>query len=531
MEEELLNLIIFLLGLIYKLIRGIFRVIARAVRFLLGRQRGDGPSLQQAPQPQQLGQVTTGATPWVPATDPASARLGDRLDALARQATLEAARCAKEPASQRFCPTLEDYVVPRAREAKARAGRGPVDLIWAQGMAEHLELLTRLIAAMAAQRRDDELLLLLGDSDALAGACYGPILDHAWGRDLPLLHDHVATLLGDEDLAALVGPFPHGLAPVVLPLQWATEVGWWPAMAHEVAHCFCRSVDGLDAELRRKLQLPEADAELSRYSLTSRDLEVAFGRWLEEIFADAFGVMMLGPAAVRSAIWLLGSPREPQQASVCQLAGPRLLDEHPPPHLRVLLSCWLLGEMGYPSEADRYERSWRHLHGDPQCFYFPLPSGSWGAVEEHVLFSRAVLIVRELYEGQLVTLGDVSLRSIPGLDFGPHEHQQAIEISQVLATGHRAATRDPRCLIAGATLARFASPDAAAQILRAARATIPAVGVSRRRLRQRLEQEDALEAARDREAPLDQRMLAEAILLDAVLRPPPGRPVMAPRAG
>ena len=376
---------------------------------------------------------------------------------------------------------------------------------------------------MAAQRRNKDLVLLLGDSDALANACYDPILDYARGRDLPVLHDEVATLLGDEDLAAIVGPVPH-LAPIVLPPAWATEVAWWPALAHEVGHCFYRSVEGLDAELRRTLQLPPAGAQLSPHQVTAREIEVAFGRWLEEIFCDAFGVMMLGPALVRSGMWLLGSPQQPQLVSVCQLGGqPLVLDEHPPPHLRVLLSCWLLSEMGYPDEADRYEATWRKLHGSPAGFFFPLPGGRWGTIEESVLLSRGVGIVQQLYEGQLKALDDEALRSVPGLDFGPHEHEAALEAAQILATGYRASTRDPRCLIAGATLARFSRPASAAQIFTAARATIPAVGVSRRRLRARVEQEDAAEELRDRRELIDEGLLADAVLLDAILNPPPGR--------
>ena len=38
---------------------------------------------------------------------------------------------------------------------------------------------------------------------------------------------------------------------------------------------------------------------------------------------------------------------------------------HPTPYLRGLLSCELLGRMGFPRRAERYRRMWRRIYPNP----------------------------------------------------------------------------------------------------------------------------------------------------------------------
>lgn len=76
-------------------------------------------------------------------------------------------------------------------------------------------------------------------------------------------------------------------------------------------------------------------------------------------------------------------------------------------------------------------------------------------------------------------------------------------------------TRDPRILIAGAVLAWAQASDQGALIMTRARGHIPAVEVSRRRLRLRAEAAD--EALQGQDAG---DAVRDAILLDAILRRP-----------
>src|SRR6185369_13228326 len=97
---------------------------------------------------------------------------------------------------------------------------------------------------------------LLGDADALAEACYRPIVDYCDQRAIKLISDRTATAIGGDKLFILRFDDPSGLAPIVLPANWSTEIGWWPALAHEIGHDFFNSVANLELELRKELRLP-----------------------------------------------------------------------------------------------------------------------------------------------------------------------------------------------------------------------------------------------------------------------------------
>jgi hypothetical protein len=403
--------------------------------------------------------------------------VGGRIDALARAVRVEAARCAAEEANRRFAPTLAEFL-PRVldnarRRLAAEGGRAALPI---GHLLNRLQSIFDTVAMLAEQRRDRDLALLLGDSDALAEACYGPVIAFARGHGIRLASEDTATFVGEKSLAIWLGFDATGLAPIVLPSDWAAQIAWWPALAHEIGHDFHASVAGLDRELRVRLSLP-ANRGLpdGRWQLTTTDVDAAFAAWLPEIFADCFGTLMLGPAFVHTMIWSFADPERPQSVRVIEPDGARTgFEEHPPSHLRVLLACNLLSE-----------------------------------------------IVRAIYEEAFDALAGIPLRSIPGLDLGPREHQAALDARAAYFAGRAAPTRDPRALIAGAVLAWHQRPDLAPRILRAARATIPSVGIGRRRLRERAARDVAAAGPAAAEG-LDPALARDAILLSAILDPPPG---------
>ena len=153
MEEELIQLIVFIFQLvfklirfvivsIYRLIRGIFRGIAAAFRFVARQQSGEGEKAQPGATPQRTAPAPRAPAPSrtspsraaapapaapVPlpgAFDLVSAQVTRRLEAVARQAAVEAERCSHEEPNRRFCALLQDYVVPHAAEAKRGLGMG-----------------------------------------------------------------------------------------------------------------------------------------------------------------------------------------------------------------------------------------------------------------------------------------------------------------------------------------------------------------------------------------------------------------------
>jgi hypothetical protein len=453
-----------------------------------------------------------------------------RIEAMARAVHLEAARCAVEEANRRFAPTLAGFLPRVLDNARRRlAAEGARAALPIGHLLNRLQSIFDTVAMLAEQRRDRELALLLGDSDALAEACYGPVIAFARGHGIRLASEDTATFVGDKSLAIWLGFDATGLAPIVLPSDWAAQIAWWPALAHEIGHDFHASVTGLDRELRVRLSLP-ANRGLpdGRWQLTTTDVDAAFAAWLPEIFADCFGTLMLGPAFVHTMIWSFADPERPQSVRVIVPDGARSgFEEHSFSHLRVLLACNLLSEIGFPADADHLEADWRrrHKHADApdgtSRFYLPTRIGNWLSLAEETLTDRGAEIVRAIYEEAFDALAGIPLRSIPGLDLGPREHQAALDARAAYFAGRAAPTRDARALIAGAVLAWHQRPDLAPKILRAARATIPSVGIGRRRLRERAAR-DAAAAGPEAAEGLDPALARDAILLSAILDPPPG---------
>jgi hypothetical protein len=449
-------------------------------------------------------------------------KLVAQLDGIEKEARRELNKIAVEAANQRFSPTVERAilaVIKNARGQIAAQGVGAVPSLWK--IAERLRALLNLVLEMTAQRRDSDRLLLLGDADALADACLQPIVDFAKGEGIKLAIDRAATFLGDKDLGIYLGLAPTRLAPVVLPAAWAREVGWWPALAHEMGHAFFSSVSGLAVEVRQGLNLPSRPrARPGSMTVNLSDVDGAYDAWLDEIFADAFGTLMLGPAYVATMMWSFARPSEPAQTLVIAPAQSGY-EEHPPGHLRVVLACRLLSEIGFPTDGDRLEAEWRKLHREPDRLYLQTLGGGWLAIDEESFLERGTAITTAIYEESWSALAGIPLRSIPGLDLGPREHQSALEVRRALLDGEPATTRDPRILIAGAVLAWREKPLLATKILRAARATIPSVGVGRGQLRKRAERDAG--AAGPGVLGVSIEDFRDAVLMSAVMAPPPGR--------
>lgn len=513
---ELVKLLFYLLYGLFLVVRWVVLFVIRFVR----RLRAQG-SVQARPQP---------ATPQAPAAPRPAVAVPGALAAVKHARTLaeirsEAAalaeQCSGEEQNERFADSLSSYVVKRAERAAEQIRTSAPDALRnAEATIAELSFVLRVISEMAEQRRDPDRLLLLGDADALAEACYRPLFEFARGSGIRLRSSRAATFLGDKDLAVFTGFIPLGLAPIILPSDWATEIGWWPALAHEIGHDFHASVVGFDAELRRRTGLG-ASAGLPRPNvrLSDADLASAYAAWLSEIFADTFGTLMLGAAFVTTMMWSFADAKEPSNVLVVQPASGGAYDEHPPAHLRVVLACRLLASIGFPREAAALEAEWRRRHDSPAHFFLPTRGGTWIRIAEGPYVAYGEALVSTLYLERFPALAGLPLRSIPGLDLGPAEHRAALDARDAYVAGREAETRDPRCLIAGAVLAWKDRPALSARVLAAARATIPSVGVSPRQLR--------LRAERGRAGALDgsgteASLWREAFLLGEALAPPRG---------
>ncbi|WP_437924018.1 hypothetical protein WMF37_33935 [Sorangium sp. So ce291] len=441
-----------------------------------------------------------------------------RLDELDRSAAALGEAVRHERANRRFADALTRFVpqaIARARAA-VDAGGGARE---AEAAADDIELVLGEIAVLARQRRDPSLLPALGDADALADACYAPVIAFARAEGLPLRSGFPATQLTSFDLAIWTGFIPTSIAPISLPADFFATPLRWPALAHEIGHDFLASIDGLEPALRRELGLPDAGArpralDLDDDGAAASEVKPMFGAWFEEIFCDVFGTMMFGPAYVITMSELFFQDGVPY-ASLAVQTDARRYDVHPPPHLRVLIGCMVLERAGLSEPARALREAWARRHAGVSLDHLIWPvRGAWLPFPLPPFAELAASIVERLHAGPLLALSGFGLQDISGLDHGPHEHQESLRARDALLAGRVPAIRDARALLAGAVLAAHQAPGQAFMILTLARAAIPALGTGERR-------PDAFApAAGAPSVALDRRAVTEALLFREILLPP-----------
>jgi hypothetical protein len=381
-------------------------------------------------------------------------------------------------------------------------------------------------AMAAGQRRDPALQPVLEMADRLAMSLWEPLHRHATGIGFSIGPERCVTVLGGrgglvaspDDVRAL------GAAPLVLPLGWATEPALAPALVHELGHRLYGGIAGLDAELRAALGLSRAALAADR--ARGSGVKPLLAAWLEELWVDTVGVMMLGAAYVRGMMWVFGADEMPQAVVEYRLPGAApqgggdgmRYDEHPPAHLRVLLACYTLAQLGEVSEAEACEIEWRDRHDSAEEFHL-LTSVSQGLlVEEAFLREPGLALVTTLRERSWASLGAGSgrpgrpLSSLPGLDRGPRERRAIEEVASSLRLGRQVATRDARILLAGMVRARFQEPMAVApaSLWEAVRATVRTWGA-----------EEPLNEGEGAAPEEEGDPVRDALLLAALLPPPP----------
>jgi hypothetical protein len=466
-------LIVQTVKLIYLIVRGVLRAFASIVRGVARRLRGAPVPEATSPAPAKLA---TQARAPAAAEDPAVARLTLAVRELATRGRALEARCAAAPLCAPLLRTLHDVVLPRLDAALVdlRRATGATDLAPLESSAAYLDALTQLLSRMADQRSDDALDELIDDADTLAEACYRPVVDYCRTNAVPLSSDRVATVFGD-DCSPWLGRLddPTGLAILHLPWKWLAEVHRWPAIGHEVGHDFYDSVAGLDAEVLARHGLA---SEIGRTGVLDgsegvalRDVDRIVANWRRELVADAFGVMMLGPAYVVTTAAIFARPDQPLETLAVQVdEGGTRYEVHPPGHIRVAAVCRLLARMGHGALGVTLEQKWRAQHGEPVGILLPVPEG-WLRIPDEPFLDRAVALTSSLYQEGFSALRGIPLASMPGFDFGPREHEAALRARDAFLAAARMPVTDARLLIAGAVLAWAERPHDGARLLRAAR--------------------------------------------------------------
>lgn len=476
------------LGLLISLLVFFLPVLVKALN--KGASTGEDLGFP-APAPADDDNVVE-AEPMLPAPS-SSGRAEDlrRATQLSQVAELEArasrlaAEVIIERPNLRFHELLSKGVTELAQQVRAALeAQAPREV--ARGLRA-LALIVTEVEELARQRRDPQLLPLLGDADALADSCYRPIIDFARAEGLPLTTAHPATQLADFDLGIWTGFVPTSVAPIFLPPTFFSGLLFWPALGHEIGHSFFASVHGLDQGLRAELGL--ADQERGSHPLAFDRLDMSelarlFGGWFEELFCDVFGTMMFGPAYVYTMSRLFSTPGQPLGVYRVFLDDQGSYDVHPPPALRIHAGCQLLARLRLAEEGAAIQAEWtaRH-HVDDAPFrrlLFPL-GDRLVALPLEVFEQLTEGLVDRLYTGQFKTLSGYTLRDIPGLDFGIHALHESRRTRDAIKAGRTPPACDARYVISGAVLAWREQPERELQILQAARSAIPALGTLERR--------------------------------------------------
>jgi len=242
--------------------------------------------------------------------------------------------------------------------------------------------------------------------------------------------------------------------------------------------------------------------------VTNRDVRRIVTHWRQELVADAFGAMMLGPAYAVATAAIFARADDPVQALAVGTDGDGY-EEHPPGHVRVAVVCRLLVRMGYGALAEDMERRWRRQHRNPEVLFLPTTTG-YLAIDDEPFIESALDLVTALHREGFEALNGVPLYSMPGFDFGPREHVDSLRTRDALLAGGPVRPGDARLLIAGAVLAWAERPGDGVRLLRAARLAVGKLDLPVAR--------STPARAPRAEAPAD--LVRDAVLLDVLLTPP-----------
>ncbi len=443
-----------------------------------------------------------------------------RLDRLRQETSRLLARAESDPRLLRLVPALREDLLGRldAIERSLRSSSTLSTIVQETTILRGLEELLRYLKTMAQQRMHGSS-SFVGDADAMADACYAPLLDFARAQRVALRTSQPVVVTGDWDLSIVPRFASTHVAPIRLPAGAENSLWWWPAIAHEIAHDFYYSVEPLDGELHTRLGLPHtADLPMASGEIDGAWLRRLFGAWLPEIFADLMGTLMLGPAYVETMRRAFREPSSPQRTAAILQNGSQI-DEHPPARLRLYMATRVLHHLGRHEEADTLWEQWETDHADVRFYYLPL-GGQWVGLSDEAFHSIADSIIDVLAQRGWPELEGFQLINIPGLAYLHAEHAEVERLSGHLARGETV-DANVRWIMAAGVLAAAAQPALHDQVLAAARRSIVGVGEKKQAPQERKHHrrpsgtigESLLASLRDPDA------IREAIIMGAAFTP------------
>jgi len=433
------------------------------------------PSPQPAPEPRRRPEPAVAKRPTEPDFLAAAQA---QLDRLKEETSRLLARAQGDPRLARLVPALREDLLGRLDIIDGSLKSSPTlsTIVQETTILRGLDALLRYLKTMAQQRMYGGS-SFVGDADAMADACYAPLLEFARAQGLDLKTSQPVVVTGDWDLSIVPRFASTRVAPLRLPVGFEHSLWRWPAIAHEVAHDFYYSLEPLDRDLHARLGLPQkVELPMSSGEIDGAWLRQLFGAWLSEVFADMMGTLTLGPAYVETMRRAFRNPSSPQRTAAI-FQDNALIDEHPPARLRLYMATRVLHHLGRHEEADALWEQWEADHADVRLYYLPL-GGQWVGLSDEALHSIADSVIDGLLQGPWPELEGFHLRDIPGLAYLHAEHAEVERLSSDLARGETV-NADVRWIMAAAVLAAAAQPTLHDQILEAARRSIVGIGAKR----------------------------------------------------
>jgi len=438
---------------------------------------------------------------------------------LKQDATQLLARAEDDPRLQRLVPALREDLLGRVEVIERSLGGAPTmsTIVDDRTVLRGLAALLRHLQTMARQRGYGDS-SFHADADKMADACYAPLLELARVQGLRLRTSRPITVTGDWDLSIVPRFASTRVAPLRLPVGFENSLWRWPAIAHEVAHDFYYSLDGLEQSLHQRTGLPRnVEMPASSADVDGAWLRGLFGAWLSEIFADVIGTVSLGPAYVEAMRRTFRNPGSPQQTAAI-MQDRSLMDEHPPPRLRLFMATRVLHHLGRHEEANELWERWESDHPDVRLYYLPL-GGQWVGLADETLHSIADSVIDVFVQRAWPELEGFHLLNIPGFAYLHGEHAEVQRLMRGLARGETV-NGDVRWIMAAAVLAAMSQPSLHDSILEAARRSIVGVGEERQAVRTKARRHPSGTIAANLVASLRQPgEIQEAIILGAALTP------------
>ncbi len=513
--------------LLFALLVGLWKLIVRAYKGV--RAWWQGHQEERDAQPMQrpsAERAPVSAEDLDPYTRQRQA-VRDQLGTLENEANAQSSTLGRSASNRPLGKALDQMVVRKSLELRQELDRlpadsvGSVDLARLASEAASLKRTSDTLVWIANQREHPNYGTHLATADRIVEACYAPLLQFAAHR-FAVPDRAPVSFVADRDRMDLSG-FPEaGLTAVALPNAFPDRLTGWSMVAHEVGRDFLESVQGLKWELRNRFGLPDRYPVpfASRGYLSEDEVLLPFGPWLEVLFGDLMGSLLLGPVYAESLAELLANPRNPSAVATVGVTrdGASYASE-PPAHLRMAVAVAAMDDLGEGEEQQRIWQSWSERHGWPQVMYLPTRVEGWIQAPAEAFTDMAESVADLMLLEPMSALGDQSLDGVPGLAYSDTQQTAMEQVKSVALAGGDGSASDPRALLAGVLAAEQEAPHRSRQLLTWLQRTLaPQASPYKRRRPEAVatgtresDQEDLLSALRD------------AIILDAILtRPRPG---------